>query len=144
MKKNKNSKPMADNVLDQFREELMDDAFIDLLEQLGRDKLLSQIAEIIITENVSDELRKKRDTSKIPLREFSFWTISDKVDEIDKQMRRVEALLKNLSIMFAFHKDYNEDKEQIVTILAVLLEIFKNSKKDIDDLQEYLNERKAC
>ena len=59
-------------------------------------------------------------------------------------MRRVEALLKNLSIMFAFHKDYNEDKEQIVTILAVLLEIFKNSKKDIDDLQEYLNERKAC
>ena len=101
---------MADNVLDQFREELMDDAFIDLLEQLGRDKLLAQIAEIIITENVSDELRKKRDTSKIPLREFSFWTISDKVDEIDKQMRRVEALLKNLSIMFAFHKDYNEDK----------------------------------
>ena len=87
---------------------------------------------------------KKRDTSKIPLREFSFWTISDKVDEIDKQMRRVEALLKNLSIMFAFNKDYNEDKEQIVTILAVLLEIFKNSKKDIDDLQEYLNERKAC
>ena len=135
---------MADNVLDQFREELMDDAFIDLLEQLGRDKLLAQIAEIIITENVSDELRKKRDTSKIPLREFSFWTISDKVDEIDKQMRRVEALLKNLSIMFAFNKDYNEDKEQIVTILAVLLEIFKNSKKDIDDLQEYLNERKAC
>ncbi len=58
MKKNKNSKPMADNVLDQFREELMDDAFIDLLEQLGRDKLLAQIAEIIITENVSDELRK--------------------------------------------------------------------------------------
>lgn len=140
MKKNNPSKTLADNVTEQLKQELADDAFIDMFEQLGRDKILVQIAEILITEELPDELLQKRDISKIPLRNFSFWTISDKVDTIEKQMRRIEALIKNLSIMFAFHKDYNEDKELLVTMHAVLIDIIKHTKKDIDDLQQYLNE----
>lgn len=107
-------------------------------KQLEKDKSLARLAEIIITK----ELPKEYSTVQ-SARDFSFDRINDYVGAIAKHARHVDCLMKLISIMFVFHNDTEGDKEHIINMLGLLIDIFGQHKKRIDNLQQYLDERKA-
>ena len=107
-------------------------------KQLEKDKSLARLAEIIITK----ELPKEYSTVQ-SARDFSFDRINDYVGAIAKHARHVDCLMKLISIMFVFHNDTEGDKEHIINMLGLLIDIFGQHKKRIVNLQQYLDERKA-